>query len=306
MDEQIQSKIQYLLQVAVRKNKVFIRASAANAANEAAKAMPNDSESIRILRDAIVKGPNAREQRNGCMELSAKYRAPSHANQKILTVLRKSLLDKELKVQVEGTYKFGENCRKDDLKYKIVLNGELVRNAEMTKWADKESPEAKICEEDEKKGFTVSDTCIEVANTQAAALNKWRLAFKWNKDLPRELKNVTQQVEDFVKYLYYPYVSHNYYPTPNENAPDRTIVAEFEHTPDTHFWKLIVRKPTSVLQLKDVRSGPVVHTLLPITATQTLPQNVFDYLAGNDSQRKSCECMLAVLETNKRPFFLLI
>lgn len=105
--------------------------------------------------------------------------------------------------------------------------------------------------------------------------------------MPNELKNVTEQVEDFIKYLYYPYVSHSYYPEPQETSPDRTIIAEFEHSPDTLFWNLVVRKPTSVLAFNDVRSGPVVQAVLPLTATQTLPQNLMDYFAGNDSQRET-------------------
>jgi hypothetical protein len=178
LDQQVESKVQYLLQVAYRSNKILIRTSSADAANQAAKDLPTDSQSLQILRDAIIKGPNANEQQDACIELNAKYIAPQHANQKILTVLRKTLLEKDLKVQVQGKLQFGESCKSSDLKYKIVLDGELTRTAEMTKYAGKESPEAQICEEDEKKGFTISDTCLEVSDTQAAALNKYQLAFK--------------------------------------------------------------------------------------------------------------------------------
>lgn len=105
--------------------------------------------------------------------------------------------------------------------------------------------------------------------------------------MPKEIKNITEQVEDFVKYLYYPYVSHSYYPEPQETSPERTLIAEFEHSPDTEYWNLVLRRPDSVMTFNDVRSGPVARAVLPLTATQTLPQNLYDTVAGNDSQRKS-------------------
>ncbi len=74
----------------------------------------------------------------------------------------------------------------------------------MTKWAGKESDEAQICEEDEKKGFRVSDTCLEVSNTQAAALNKMRLAIKvWHtlKKIHYKMIHLTQLKKIYI-YLF--------------------------------------------------------------------------------------------------------
>jgi hypothetical protein len=284
LDQNVDSKVQYLLQVAFRKSKFYIRAASGNAANHAAKALPTESESLEILRNAIMNAKNSNKQQDYCIELGAKYRAPAHANQTILLVLRKNLLQRELKVEIDAQLKFGEQC--DNMPHKITLDGELFRSPEMTKWADKESPEAKICEEDEKKGFTVSDTCLEVANTQAAALNKWRLTAKWSKDMPYEVKNITRKVQSFAKYLYYPYISQNYAPEREDVTPERTLIFDFEHTPNqqAQYWKLLVRHPSQVLAFEDVRSGPIFRTLLPLTATQTLPENIMNYLGGNDTQ----------------------
>jgi hypothetical protein len=176
LNDQVENQIQYLVQIALRSNKLLTRVASADAANQAAKALPTESRSLEILRNAIIKAKNAESQDDGCIELTAKYTAPEHANQQLLAVLRKTLLSQDLKVKVQAQLRLGESCQK--LPYKLSMDGELVRDSDMTKYAQKESDEAQACEEDEKKGFSLSDSCLEVANTQAAALNKIRLTFK--------------------------------------------------------------------------------------------------------------------------------
>jgi len=144
----------------------------------------------------------------------------------------------------------------------------------MTEWARTKSPQAKKCIEDEKKGFTVSPVCLWVSEQQAAALNKGNLEFHFT-ELPVEFKNVTYMVEDMAKAMLWRHVSHNRYPL-NGGAGEKKLLMDFEMTPDREFITVHITKPTARLSFRDVMTTRMVKRWLPLTATQTIWENIRD------------------------------
>ncbi len=158
-----------MVQASKSQGRFYLRAASGDAANEAAVALPQTSESLRAVREAVIRPQNTKTQPDGCFEFEGEYDAPKHANRHELIVLRKVLLQEELEVKIKAEAQFGQSCR--NMPHEIKAQGKLTRGPRMTEWAQTKSPQAQQCAEDEEKGFSVSPVCMEVAEHQAAALN---------------------------------------------------------------------------------------------------------------------------------------
>jgi hypothetical protein len=272
------STVQYFAQVSHSLGRFYVRVASGDAANEAAAALPQSSQSLQAVREAVVQPQNAKAQDDGCAEFEGEYDAPKHANRHELVVLRKVLLQEELSVKVKAELQFGQSCK--NMPHELKLQGKLERGPKMTEWAQKKSPEAQKCEEDEKKGFSVSPICLWVADQQAAALNQADLKITFTQNLPVELQNRTDDAEDLVKAYLYPYMSHDRF---HDGAGERTIRVQAHITPDKEFVDVTITKPNSRLSFRSIRTNDFVKALLPLTATQALPKNVRDRVFRADS-----------------------
>jgi hypothetical protein len=276
------STIQYFAQVSHSLGRFYVRAASGDAANEAAASLPQSSPSLQALREAVVQAQNAKTQQDGCAEFEGEYDAPKHANRHELIVLRKVLLNEELQVKIKAELQFGQSCKQ--MPHEIKVQGKLNRGPKMTEWAQKKSPEAQKCEEDEKKGFSVSPVCMYVAEQQAAALNQADLKFTFSNQLPVQFLNRTDDVEDFVKAYLYPYMSHDRF---HQGAGERTIRVQAHMTPSKDFIDVIVTKPNSRLSFRSIRTNRFVRAFLPLTATQSMANNFRDRAFRLDSE-SSC------------------
>jgi len=174
--KEYESTIQYLIQMSQRSGRFYLRAASGDAANEAAESLPQSHSSLVAIREIVAGAKNQKTQPDYCTEFEGEWDAPKHANTWELIVLRKRLLAEDLMVEVKGEVQFGQSCSR--MPHEIKVQGKLQRGPKMTEWAKSKSPQAKQCEEDEKKGFWVSPVCQHVAEQQAAALN--HATFKFN------------------------------------------------------------------------------------------------------------------------------
>lgn len=279
---QYPTTVQYLLQVSQSAGRMYIRGASGDAANEAAQALPKSSESLQALRQAVKDAPNAQSQPDGCFEFEGEYERPQSYEREQLLVLRKKLLQDELQVQVKGELQYGRSCK--GMPHEIKVQGKLHRNKEMTEYAQTKSRKAQKCQEDEKKGFSVSPVCVEVAEQQAAALNEGQFKIRFT-ELPEEFRNASYQFEDVVKSLFYPYMSHD---RTHPGAGEGQAQIQFQITPDRQFASLEIIKSNSRLTFEDVKTNRVFRAVLPLTATQSVQQNVADRLFRSESQ-PSCQ-----------------
>lgn len=265
------STVQYLWEVYMTRGHFNLQFAAGKAAKEVAMTFHETSSALQAIREYIVECPLMNIQRDMCVKFVNKYDRPIWANRRELIVLRKRLLSEELVVKIESELKFGQSCAQ--LPYHIKMQGNLRRDQEMTEWALRKSPKALKCIEDEKKGFTVSPVCLWVSEQQAAALNKWNLEF--NYELPALFKNYLYRVEDYFKTLWYPYVSHDRYPTEG-GAGEKKLNVEFRMTPNKEYFNLHLVKPNTRLTYENVKTTEWIKRILPLTSTQNMFENIRD------------------------------
>lgn len=273
------STVQYLIQVSKSSGRIYVRAAAGDAANEAAAQLPQSSQSLQAVREAVVQPQNQKTQPDACAELEGEYDAPNHANRHELVVLRKVLLQEDLQVKVKAELQFGKQCK--NMPHEIKVQGKLQRGPKMTEWAKNKSPEAQKCKEDEEKGFSVSPICMWVSEHQAAALNQADLKITFSQNLPVQFRNRTDDVEDFVKAYLYPYMSHDRF---HEGAGERQINVQAHMTPNKDFIDVTITKPNSRLSFRSIRTNRLVKALLPLTATQSMANNFADRTLRVDSE----------------------
>jgi hypothetical protein len=278
LDSQYPSTVQYLLQFSQSSGRVYIRGASGDAANEAADALPRSSESLQALRQAVRQAPNAQTQPDGCFEFEGEYERPQSFERDQLLVLRKKLLQDELKVNVKGELQYGKSCK--GMPHEIKIVGKLERNQEMTEYAQTKSRKAQKCQEDEKKGFSVSPVCVEVAEQQAAALNQGQFKIKFT-EFPEEFRNASYNFEDAIKTVLYPYMSHD---RSHQGAGEGQAQFAFKITPDRQFASVELIKSNSRLTFEDVKTNRAFQAVFPFTATQSVQQNVADRLFRSESQ----------------------
>jgi hypothetical protein len=278
LDKANPSTFQYILQVSQSSGRLYIRGASGDAANEAAAALPRSSDSLQAVSQAIYDAPNAKTQQDYCFEFEGEYERPQAFQREQLLVLRKKLLADELNVQVKGELQFGQSCK--GMPHEVKIVGKLQRGPEMTQYAQSKSRRAQKCLQDEKKGFSVSPVCLEVAEQQAAALNRGQFKIQFT-DLPEHFKNATYNVEDFFKTLFYPYMSHDRL---HQGAGEKQAQFAFRMTPDRQFFNVEIIKPNSRLTFEDIKTNKFFQTVFPLTATQSFSQNIADRLFRSDSQ----------------------
>jgi hypothetical protein len=271
--------VQYFVQVSKSSGRFYVRAASGDAANEAALSLPQSSPSLQAVREAVVQPQNDKKQDDGCAEFEGEYDAPKHANRHELLVLRQVLLQEELSVKIKAEVQFGQTCK--NMKHEIKVQGKLSRGPKMTEWAQKKSPQAKKCEEDEKKGFFVSRICIRVAEHQAAALNDADLKITFSKDLPVPFRNRTDDAEDFVKAYLYPYLSNDRF---HNGAGEGQIHVQAHMTPNKEYIDVTITKPHSRISFRSIRTNQLLKAFLPLTATQSWANNVRDRALRADSE----------------------
>lgn len=265
------STVQYLFEMYLTRGHFNLQFAAGKAAKEVAMSFHESSSALQAIREYIVECPLLNIQRDICVQWVTKYERPIWANRRELIVLRKRLLSEELVVKIESELKFGHSCAQ--LPHFIKMQGDLRRDEEMTEWALRKSPKAQKCIEDEKKGFTVSPVCLWVSEQQAAALNKIHLEFNYG-ELPALFKNYLYRVEDYFKALWYPYVSHDRYPT--EVSGEKKVVVDFRMAPNKEYFNLFIVKPTTRLTYENVKATEWFKKIMPLTSTQNLFENVRD------------------------------
>jgi hypothetical protein len=278
LDQSSPSTVQYLLQFSQSNGRVYIRGASGDAANEAAAALPRSSSSLQELSQAVHDAQNAQAQPEGCFEFEGEYDAPQAYQREQLLVLRKKLLADELVVNVKGELQFGKSCK--GMPHQIKAVGKLQRGQQQTEYAQSKSRQAQKCQQDEQKGFSVSPVCIEVAQQQAAALNRGQFKIQYS-EMPEEVRNASYNAEDLVKTLFYPYMSHD---RTHQGAGEGQAQVSYRMTPDKQFFNVEIIKPNSRLTFQDIKTNNFFQAAMPPTATQSFHQNMADRLFRSDSQ----------------------
>jgi hypothetical protein len=274
------STVQFLFQLNANQGKLFTRVAVGDAVNQAAEVLPQSSRAFQAIREAIVKSSNEKNQPKYCAELKLTVDTPKYASRHIVAVRRETLLAQDLAVKVQGQLQAGASCRVMPLQ--VTVQGKLRRDAEMTEWAQHKSPEAKQCNQDKKKGFSVSQVCMDVSEQQAAALNNIQLTFQ-HTPMPKQVQNVTvYHIQNFLKAALYPYMSENQFPE-HTGVQHNQFQIRARITPNKQFINFEIRKPDSILSFNNIKTGRVLKTLLPLTATQTPYGNIKDRLFRSQS-----------------------
>ena len=99
-----------------------------------------------------------------------------------------------------------------------------------------------------------------------------------------------------LKAVLYKYVSHNRY-LENGGAGEKKILINFEMTPDREFFTFHITKPNSRISFRDIITTPLLKKVFPLTATQSIFENIRDKTLRFYSERKStcCLCMFSDL-----------
>jgi hypothetical protein len=92
--------------------------------------------------------------------------------------------------------------------------------------------------------------------------------------------NRTYDAEDFVKAYLYPYLSHDQF---HQGAGQGQIRVQAHMTPSKEFIDVTVTKPDSRISFRSVRTNRFLKALLPLTATQSLRNNIADRTLRADS-----------------------
>lgn len=279
--------VQYVALYKSQNGRVWFRLAAGEPANHATESFRSStsSSSIKAVVEAILRSPNDKKQFDGCIEFKGKYEAPQKASQDILVVLRKTLLNTPLEAVANGELRFGKSCK--DLEYNVQMEAKLRRGEKQARWASTQSPQAKQCAEDEKKGFYSSQVCLWVADNQAAVLNRMNLRFKVNKQLPDVVRNVTRKFEDAVRYSYYFAHSSNIVPEGSQEltAKSDSLEIKLNFAPDGQFADVEVLKPKTRWELNSIKLNRVLKSFLPLRSTLSVVDTIRQKVLKNDAQR---------------------
>ncbi|ODM89521.1 Vitellogenin [Orchesella cincta] len=275
---------QVVIQITKRTDKFQLRVAQGAAAEDSVRGLLTaDSNSIKELAKAVIDPAYQGQQREFCAEISGKIVYPQYAHPNYLVTLRQVLLSRELKADVQGRIQFSDSCKDEDLKQnEIIISGELRRGQNMTEWARTKSPQAQKCAGDEAQEFSSSDDCLNVATQEAAALNKARLTIRWTENLPQPLQQAMYTGRDLLKARLMRHVYHNRFP--QSPATGNSAIVNLRITPDSKFWFARILTNETELLINNVPSNRVIQAALPISALQTIGQNVQDAILGSDSQ----------------------
>ena len=72
----------------------------------------------------------------------------------------------------------------------------------------------------------------------------------------------------------------------HQGAGEGQAQLAFRMTPNKQFFSVELIKPNSRLTFEDIKTNKLFQAVFPLTATQSLQQNVADRLFKADSQRK--------------------
>jgi hypothetical protein len=250
-----------------------MRLVAGEATKEAAAKLPTEIPSLAAIRDYLIDSRVEVQEFTGCFELKSQVEIPTWANPREIVILRKRLLDQDLVMNKNTEIHFGSTC--NQMPHQIKIKGQLKRGEKMTEWAKNKSPQAKRCEEDEKKGFSVSPVCLWVADHQAAALNVGDMEIQYTQNIPVWFQNVTYKMEDYLKAYLYTYMEHNRFPE-NELLNQQMMKIHFKMTPNKEFITLKINKPNAAIEFRNIKLTPWAKNFLPFTATQSLLENIKD------------------------------
>jgi hypothetical protein len=270
------STFNYLAHFAYTKGihaKMNLRLVAGEATKEAAAKLPQEIPSLAAMRDYLIDSHVEVQEFTGCFELRSQVEIPTWANPQEVVILRKRLLAQDLVLNKNTEMHFGHTC--NQMPHQIKIKGQWKRSEKMTAWAKNKSPQAKKCEEDERKGFSVSPVCIYVADHQAAALNVGDMEIEYTQNIPVWFKNVTYKMEDFLKTYLYTYMQHNRFPE-TELLNGQNMKFHFKMTPNKEFVTFKIMKPTGHIEFRNVKVAQWAKKFLPFTATQTPVENLKD------------------------------
>lgn len=278
-------------------NKIFYRLTLGAPAKKAAQQLPQESQAIMNIRDALVNVPLSNIQEPVCVEYNGEYKRPTFANRDDLVIFRQILLKKDLTVNIKGKLSFGRSC--DNQEHSISFRGTLERDQEMTEYAKTQSAEAQQCNEDEKRGFYSSNVCLRNSEQQASALNFIDLKFK-STLLPAPLYNVTLKAEQLVRAYFWRYLSYNPVPTSEQQhklSSDEAFRVQFRMTPDQEFSSLKLWKTNSIQFFENIKTNSYAKALFPITSTQSIVENVRDRAYGLSKSEVSCSIEKSFVST---------
>jgi len=264
------STVHYLIHWMMNHEKTYLRWSVGEAVKEACTRLPEDIPSLLAIREVLMDSTVELTELNYCMELRGLWERSILGNKRELVVLRRRLLAEDLIVKMKHELHFGKTC--SNMPHKIKIEGHLKRDNLMTEWAREKSFQAKKCIEDEKKGFTVSPVCLWVADQQAAALNEIKLEINWT-DLPVTFKNLCFKLQDTLKHIFYPYMTHDRFPIEG-GAGDKKMLVNWRMIPNKEYMHLTIVKPETRIVFKNIKIHDWVKKFLPLTAIHTVVENV--------------------------------
>jgi len=264
------STVHYLMHWMWSNEKLNLRWSIGEAVKEACTKLREDIPSLLAIREVLMDSTVEQTELTYCMELRGLWDRPTMANPRELVILRQRLLAEDLIVKMKHELHFGKTC--SNMPHKIMIEGLLKRDNLMTEWAREKSLLAKKCIEDERKGFTVSPVCLLVADQQAAALNDIKLEIQWT-ELPVTFKRVCYLLQDTLKHILYPYMTHDRFPIEG-GAGDKKMIVNWRMIPTKEYMHMTIVKPETRLIFKNIRIHDMLKKFLPLTATQTIVENV--------------------------------
>jgi len=264
------STIHYLIHWMWNREKTYMRWSVGEAVKEACTRLPEDIPSLMAIREALMESTVEKTDLTYCMELRGLWERPMVANRRDLVILRQRLLAEDLLVKMKHEIHLGKMC--SNMPHKIMIEGHLKRDTLMTEWAREKSIEAKKCIEDERKGFTVSPVCLWVADQQASALNDIKLEITWT-DLPVVVKGLCYKLQDTLKHIFYPYMTHDRFPIEG-GAGEKKMMVNWRMIPTKEYMHLTIVKPETRIIFKNIKVHDMLKKVLPLTAIQTVVENV--------------------------------
>lgn len=102
--------------------------------------------------------------------------------------------------------------------------------------------------------------------------------------MPEPFQQALYDARDMVKASYQAHVSHDRFPQNPANG--NSAIVKLRISPDAEYWSASVLTNETELQIQNVPSNAAIQAAFPLSAIQSVAQNIQDSIFGDASQRK--------------------
>lgn len=192
------------------------------------------------------------------------------------TPVREALVQSDMTTLAGAFVRFGKEAE-HAIKTRVIMTTtpKQKRHAES-------SQATRRCEYDESKGSPYSSSCME-ARLQATTLNKCVIDVR-GENIPSYIVNASYAIDNYVKYMMYPYMTVDPIKAQRRNEHDRVKVVVKVEPPTRQqpysVVDILTYKPLENAFFKTIKMSPLVEPVFPLSAKTKLSTKVLNEILG--------------------------